>query len=462
MQAKVEALTDVAVTQLPLAPDQREWYERAIALIDPDDIARLTLDLVNIPSPPGYERALAEFLADYLGATGFEAHYQPIDEHSGNAVAYLRGTGDGPTVLLYAPMDTMYAGDPSEDIPWIGPTLPPRHRTPGYSKDGFVVGLGADNPKGMIAIIVAAAKALREANVPMKGDLILGFGAMGMPVQPPPGDGRGAVGMGVGVRHMLHRGVVGDFAVICKPGWTVSWEEVGLSIFRVTVHGSLDGYAGASRRVPPWRNAIVDAATVVQELEAWLPEYQEANTSGLCSPQGAIGAIQGGWTYKPTFLTAAAEIYLDLRVNPRTTPADVRTQFAAAIERIESRHPGMKLTWEMTAAYPGATTDSNNWIVQSAMRAWEHVEGQPHHAVTRSSGQTDASTIRNWGIPTARLGFAPVTLEQVQSLGVDGRRGVTYAPDLVKVVQSYVYTAIDTSTRTRAEVAASGSLGTKS
>src|SRR5207302_4241565 len=62
--------TDVAVTQLPLTATQREWVERAWTQIDPERLAKLDLELTGIPSPTGEERAVAEFLADHLGAAG--------------------------------------------------------------------------------------------------------------------------------------------------------------------------------------------------------------------------------------------------------------------------------------------------------------------------------------------------------------------------------------------------------
>ena len=64
------APTDVPVTQLPLAAEQRGWLERAWAQIDADRIAQLNLDLTNIPSPTGEERAIAEFLARFMKEIG--------------------------------------------------------------------------------------------------------------------------------------------------------------------------------------------------------------------------------------------------------------------------------------------------------------------------------------------------------------------------------------------------------
>src|SRR5437899_1751149 len=82
----------------------------------------------------------------------------------------------------------------------------------------------------------------------------------------------------------------------------------------------------------------------------WLPIYQERNTSGLCAPQGAIAAIRGGWPHKPAFSSAATEVYIDMRCNPRTPPAAVKAQFAEAIQAICAKHPELTLDWEMSAA----------------------------------------------------------------------------------------------------------------
>src|SRR5829696_7318487 len=116
------APTEVPVTQKPLSAQQREWLERAWAEVDAQRIARLCSDLVGIPSPTGEERAVAEFLARYLTSVGIDGRYQPIDAQQGNAVGRLRGAGDGPDLLLYAPTDVAFAGTEEEDVPWLGPS----------------------------------------------------------------------------------------------------------------------------------------------------------------------------------------------------------------------------------------------------------------------------------------------------------------------------------------------------
>ena len=184
--------------------------------------------------------------------------------------------------------------------------------------------------------------------------------------------------------------------------------------------------------LPNFRSSIAPAAKVILELDEWLPRYTERNSSGQVAPRGWIAALRAGWPDRVSFPSATTEIFLDVRCNPRTPPAEVKAQFGEAIASILARHPDMELDWEMTAALPGASTDPENWIIQSAIRAWEHVEGKPHMEPPRTSGQTDISTIRNLGIPTARTGW-PSTPERTPDIyrqGLGGM-GVSYPPDFV-------------------------------
>ncbi len=410
--------SDISVKPVPLSREQRGWLEQAVSRIDEARMRVFNCAITSIHSPTGEERTASEWMVQQMRGLGIDAFYQPLDEHSGNAVGQLRGTGGGPALLLYAPIDTHLRVDPHEDVPWVGPELRPDMLPYGsIAANGDVIGLGSANPKGMITALTEAVRCIRSTGVPLKGDVLLAFAGGGMPSMPAQGEIRQNHGLSSGVTYMLNHGITADFAIICKPGC----------------------------------NAIVHAATFILALEQWLPTYQERNTSGLCSPQGAIAAIRGGWPHKPAFPTAATEVYIDLRCNPRTSPAAVKAQFAAAITEICAQHPELALDWDMYAAYPGSYTNSDNWIVQSTMRGWEFVEGTTHHAITGTSGQTDASALRNLGIPTVRLGYPPVPTIPPEWQGFGGL-GVSHMPNLVKVTRAILYAIIDTCTRSRSEV----------
>lgn len=431
------------------------WFEAARKRVDPKRMRRMNQRIAAIHSPTGRERSLAEHLALYLSEQDVEAGYLPVSEESGNVCAVLRGTGDGASLLLYAPIDTHLEATEKADVPWVGPRLrrdmvPIAESEPLLDDpEELVIGLGASNPKAMVTTLAEAFLAIREAGVPLKGDLILGLAGGGMPTDTATTHRRG---LGDGVYHLLTRGVSADFAVVMKPYNNVYHEEPGLCWFRISVHGTL-GYAGMAHDRKGFESSIVPAARVILELEQWLREYALKNTSGQVAPQGWLSAVRAGWPEKPAFPSATTEIYLDVRCNPRSTPADVKAQFAAAMDRIRSRIPGLKASWEMCAAYPGASTDPQNWIIRSAIDAWEAVEGKKHEAPLPRSGQTDISTIRNLQIPTARLGWtSPPANTPAEFLEGLGGMGVSYIPDLLPACFKILHVVIDTCTRSRSEV----------
>jgi len=435
--------------EVTLTTRQRQWIEAAWASIDRDEVARLLIDMVNIPSPPGAERPLAEFITAHLSERGVTARCQLLDDQQANAVGVRGGRGGGGDLLLYAPIDTAFTGSEDDDLPWTGPRLRADLVPAATMRDGFVVGLGAENPKGYAACVISAIEAIARADIPLAGDLLVGLGAGGMPANAPVRrTGRRNVAQGVGCAYMLEQGIRADFAVIAKPGWTVSWEEVGVCWFRVDVRGIL-AYTGM-RHILPYRNAIVAAAEVAQALERWFPEYTARNTSGFVAPQGSIGAIVGGWPHKPAFAPAVCEIYVDLRASPRTSPSDVKAQFAEAMGRIRQAHPHLDFGWEMILGIPGSHSDPDGWVVRSTIRGWEALEGKPHVAEGGKSGATDANILRQWGVPTARIGMPRPPL--AGPFAGEFSMGVAYLESLHTLIKLLVHVAVDTCTRPRAEL----------
>jgi acetylornithine deacetylase/succinyl-diaminopimelate desuccinylase-like protein len=443
----IEAPTEVAVRQRPLSGEQRSWLEAAWSHVKAADLARLDADLVSIPSPTGEERQIAEFLTGHLRQAGLEGIYQPIDEHQGNAIGRLRGSGGGASLLLYAPTDTAFAGTEEEDVPWIGPSVR-RDLQPGGFVDGDnVVGAGAENPKAYATCVTAAAEAVARAGIPLTGTLLVGLGAGGMPTNKRPGLQRWNTGQGNGCSFMLEQGYRGDFAIMAKPGYAVSWEEVGLCWFKVRIKGALN-YTGI-RHIVPYRNPVVAAARVIDGLEAWFPEYSKRHTSGLVAPQGSIGAIEGGWTYKPSFVPSVCNLYVDIRIGPRQDPAQLNHEFGQALAKIRADNPGLDVDHDMILSIPGTHTDPENWIIQSLMRGWEAEEGQPHKPILNTSGATDAAILRGRGIPTARLGL-PRCPAPAEYPGFS--MGIGNGPAMEKLTRCIVYAIVDTCTRPRADL----------
>lgn len=427
---------------------QQAWYEQACARIDPKRLQKLLFEIVDIHSPTGAARAASEFMAGHLARVGMDARYHPMTDTSGNVLAEVRGSGGGATLMLYSPIDTHLELDAAE-AQWTGAKgeadMQPRARM----LDDWVFGLGASNPKAMVATLTEIATAVIEAGVPLTGDLLVGMADGGMPVDIA---SRQHSGMSNGVLHLLNRGAAADFAVIMKPWNWVYNEEPGMGWFKIRVHGTL-GYAGVPHDLPAFRSSVVPAATVIQELQAWLIDYADRNTSGVIKPHGWIAGVRSGDPQRPAFPSAITEIFLDVRINPRTTPADVKAQFAAFIDTLRARHPDIVLDWEMFGSVPGGTTDPDNWIVASARRGWEHIEQRPHGMPDLLGGQTDGAALRRYGVPTVRLGWPwPAPNPPLPVAEGLGGMGATYVPDLIPCAHKIMYVVIDTLTRKRHEL----------
>ncbi|MDA0261000.1 MAG: M20/M25/M40 family metallo-hydrolase [Proteobacteria bacterium] len=437
-----------------LSDELRRWVDLASATVEDDELLDLTARMVDISSPTGEEREIAEFLVDFMQESGLEAHYQPIDANQGNAIARCRGMGSGPDLLFYAPLDTAFAGDPNEDEPWIDLGNREDQIPEAIVENGVVTGLGAHNPKGHGACAIMAAVALKRAGVPLQGNLTVGLAGGGMPTNhraEVTNSQRRNIGHGSGCAFMLEQGIRGDFAIIAKPG-PVSFEEVGLCWFRIRVKGVL-GYAG-TRHIVKHRNPIIDAAKIVDALEAWFPEYTARNSSGTVGPQGSIGCIRAGWPNKPTFIPEACDIYLDLRVNPRTDPVEVKRQFGEAMAMIGDCNKEIDLDWEMILAIPGSHTDRDNWVVQSTIRAWQEMTGTTFHPGTGGSGATEANILRAWGVPTARIGLPPPP-ELLAHAGMFSM-GEVHVESLAKLTKALITAAVDTCGRSVGEVGLNG------
>lgn len=413
--------------------------EKAWQAVDPAELLELTARMVDIPSPSGEEAELAGFLGEFMNAQGLEGDVQAIQPGQANAVGRYAGAGSGTHLMLYAPIDTAFAGRAEEDSPWIDLEARPDQVAKATVRDGVVQGLGAHNPKGHGACALMAAVALARAQIPLSGHLTVALCAGGMPTNGRPGRPEARrIGHGVGCAHLLEQGGRPDCAVVAKPGG-VSYEEVGVSWFRVRVKGVL-GYAG-TRHVVKHRNPILDAAKVVEELEAWFKDYTHANTSGLVAPQGSIGCIRAGWPNKPTFIPEACDILIDLRVSPRTDIADVRRQFQGGIEAIAERHPDMVLEWDMLLGVPGSHTDPDHPVIRSTIRGWEYATGEAYSPQTGGSGATEANVLRQWGVPTARVGMTPPP----RKLDFSGQfsMGEAHVESMKALTRTLIYTALD-------------------
>jgi acetylornithine deacetylase/succinyl-diaminopimelate desuccinylase-like protein len=118
---------------------------------------------VNTSNPPGQEGKMAEFLAAKLKPLGFEVDIFPTPE-AGKAhfIARLKGDGTRKPVLLAAHADVVGV----EREKWsVDPFA-------GVIQDGYVVGRGAIDFKGGLAVFAQAVIMLAKNKIPLHRDVI--------------------------------------------------------------------------------------------------------------------------------------------------------------------------------------------------------------------------------------------------------------------------------------------------
>ncbi|GAB2587256.1 hypothetical protein Aab01nite_50420 [Paractinoplanes abujensis] len=395
-----------------------DLLEEVLRRITPERLRAAAVAVTSIPSPTGREAPLAEWLAAQMSE--MSGQVQRIDTDQANAVGRVRSARTGRDLMLYAPIDTLTTGDKDEDVPWIGPGLRPDMR-PDPTVDGdYVQGLGAGNPKGHAACVLVVGQAYAEAvaatNAETKGDLVLAFGAGGMPTNAL--DSRRAnTGHGVGASFLLERGWYTDHAIIAKPGDFVAHDEVGLCWFELTVNG-IHTYAGSRHRLP-YSNPIVAAAEVITRLERWLADFPARHRTSTAAPQGIIGSIAGGWERMPAVTPAACRVRLDIRLAPGQEPLAVRRELADFLRGVAGELAA-EIDCELVNHIPASATDPGAWVITETIRAWEAASGREHTPVPDNSGATDANILRARGIPTARVGMPKAPLPGIDfALGMN-------------------------------------------
>ena len=140
---------------MPAPTIDREYLVGTLA-----DLIRInSINPSLVPGAPG-EVAIATSVADRLRWLGLDV--MTLESHPGrpSVIGTLRGAGGGRSLMLNAHLDT------------VGVDGMPDPLTP-IVCDGKMHGRGAYDMKGSLAACLAAAKALVDANVALRGDLVL-------------------------------------------------------------------------------------------------------------------------------------------------------------------------------------------------------------------------------------------------------------------------------------------------
>ncbi len=300
------------------------------------EAAELALTLGQINSPHGAEGEAGKFVFDWLQKNHIPALRQEVLPGRYNAIGMLRGSGDGPRLILNSHLDTAY-GAP-DDI-WTAGRFN-RGDLEAWGEGDRLYGQGIVNDKAPMAATLLALKAIQMFSLPLRGDLIF-TGVAGEIGQAPIDDYQGTQyqGKGTGTRYSVLHGIVADYALVAEcTNWCMTATECGDLFVKVSIYGRAV-YTPFLSRANPSPNAIVKAMKFVESFEAWASDYEKQNAyaspSGPVVPKASIGAIRSGLPYKPIETAGICALYLDIRVPPDGNPNDIVRQLRGLLAQLD-------------------------------------------------------------------------------------------------------------------------------
>jgi acetylornithine deacetylase/succinyl-diaminopimelate desuccinylase-like protein len=391
------------------------------------DESRLVSDAiaaVSVPSFTGSEEPMAAWMSGTFRELELEVQWQQVEDGRANVVGTWPGTGTGPTLMLNGHLDTSYSGREPwlQDIPGFQPQ--------GFEREGRIYGLGISNMKGALCCYLAAVRALREAGVALRGDLMIAAVA-GEIEKTQQGDAQGAEyrGYATGSRYLVGHGGAADACILGEPTENkIVLAHFGTIWMRLSTTGPFVHTAFSSGRLE--ENSIVRMRPVLDAVLEWLPGWEEEMSYGDTRGVANVGAVHGGFGWRASRTPHRTDLFLDLRVPPSVPMAEARRkalEFGRSLDGIEA---------EVYVTAPGAEIDAADPTVAALEEAHEEVFGSPpERDVTRWF--SDASVLTRYGIATVNYGTSSglPDAELGENLSVDGlvRTAEVYARAAAKI-----------------------------
>jgi acetylornithine deacetylase len=378
-------------------------------VIDRDRLVDLALRLVSTPSFTGSEQPAAELMRDVLDGIGLQTQWQQVEEGRANVLGTWAGAGGGPTLMFNGHLDTSYSGRE----PWLQGI--PGFQPEGFERDGRIYGLGISNMKGALASYVEAVRAVRDAGVRLRGDVLIAAVA-GEIEKTQQGDAQGAEyrGYAAGSRYLVTHGGVADMCILGEPTENkLVLAHFGSLWLRLSTHGPFIHTAFSVGRRD--ENSILKMRPVLDAVLDWLPSWEEEMSYGEVRGVANVGSIEGGFGWRASRTPHRTDLYLDLRVPPNVPMAEARAkalEFARSLDSVDA---------EVYVTAPGAEIEEGHPLVSALAEAHEEVFGTPaERDVTRWF--SDASVLTRYGIATVNYGTSSglPDAELGENLSIDG------------------------------------------
>jgi acetylornithine deacetylase/succinyl-diaminopimelate desuccinylase-like protein len=361
---------------VPPVPARNAQVRQALAALktDNDWTLQQQASICEIAAPPFKEAARAAEYKRRLEALGLTN--VRIDAE-GNVIAERRGSGDGPTIVLSAHLDTVFPEGTDVTV----------KRT-----DGRMVAPGIGDDCRGLAVLLSVARAMRDARVATTGTILF-VGTVG---EEGPGNLRG-------VRHLFSgpmKDSIDYFISVDGTGLGITSGAVGSHRYKVTYKGP-GGHSYGAFGMPNPVHALGRAIAKVSEFQ--VPRDPRTTFS--------VGVISGGTSVNSIAFEASMEV--DMRSESEASLGEVDAKFQRAIRdalaeekaRWPNSRAALELVIDTIGLRPAGTQPVTAPIVQAAIRSRAAVlegtgvaaDGEP------GASSTDSNIAISLGVPAVTI-----------------------------------------------------------
>lgn len=364
LQAHVQAAVDKLTAS--------ETIKAAIEAVKRDDEKTLAdqIAITEVEAPPFHEDVRAKDMVRRFEELGLKA---TIDEE-GNVLARRAGTGNGPTLVLAAHLDTVFPAGTNPKVRKEGD----RYLAPGIS----------DDARGL-AVILQVLRTLQEFKVETVGDILFvcSVGEEGN------GDLRGS-------KYLFNKSGIQIDGFISVDGVNVNRVlrgATGSKRYRVHYDGP-GGHSWNAFGTPSAIHAIGRAIAKISDIQT----KTDPKTTFTC------GTIHGGTTVNS--IAAHVEMELDMRSAGASELDELEAQILPLFEQAAKDEnarwgykdeDGVKLTLEPIGHRPGGSQSDDVSVLQAARGAMAALD-IPLYSYAFAS--TDHNIAVNKGVPATTLG----------------------------------------------------------
>ena len=311
-QAQVKSIAQY-IEQVRALSDRSD-VKRANAYIDlnHDSILREWIAITEINAPSGQEQQRAKYIEGLLRQYRLDdIHY----DSAGNLVAVRKGTGAGPVIVFDAHMDTVFQ---------------PGLQIKATIRDGKIYAPGIGDDTRNVEALLATIRALNEAKIKTKGDLVFVFTVE-----------EETTFKGVNTFVNQNRAKIDQYIALDGGYEGFTYAGIGINWYR---HHFIGPGGHTRSRTPPYSATLPLARAIDRIYQLKVPTNPSSNLN--------IGMLGGSEVVNAK--ASDAWFSVDLRSTSNEVIADLDKQIKTILDE-EAVRVGMKVKTDVISKSPAAT-----------------------------------------------------------------------------------------------------------